>query len=139
MHDQGDAVDSKLTRTKLRFAEERRFLTGHASSPVDERLPPGQSWVKGFPVLDLGIKPEISSANWELKIFGAVTKPIAVTWAELMHKLPQAEVMVDIHCVTTWWHLTQLHDSSSYTAPTATAPTSQWKTFSQKIASLPIQ
>jgi len=105
MHDQGDADDSKLTRTKLRFAEEQRFLTGHKSSPDEERLPPGQSWVKGFPVLDLGIKPEISPVEWELKIFGAVAEPVTVTWADLMHSLPQTEVVVDIHCVTTWSHL----------------------------------
>ena len=38
-HDLSD--DSKLTRTKQRWAREGRFLTGKTSRPEQQRLPPG--------------------------------------------------------------------------------------------------
>ncbi|WP_343228903.1 sulfite oxidase-like oxidoreductase [Pseudomonas serbica] len=104
MSDPTDADDSKLTRAKLDFAEQGRFLTGMISSPEEDRLPPGQSWVKGFPTLDLGIKPEISTSEWSLQIFGAVDTPAIITWDNLVADLPQVETMVDIHCVTSWSH-----------------------------------
>ena len=45
---------TKLTLSKQRWAREGRFLTGRASRPQTERLPPGQHLVKDWPVLDLG-------------------------------------------------------------------------------------
>ncbi|WP_338924030.1 sulfite oxidase-like oxidoreductase (plasmid) [Pseudomonas silesiensis] len=104
MSDQTGTDDSKLTRTKIGFAEQGRFLTGTTSSPEEDRLPPGQSWVKGFPTLDLGIKPEISTREWTLQIFGAVDAPAIITWDNLVGNLPQVETVVDIHCVTAWSH-----------------------------------
>jgi len=45
--------DTKLTRTKRKWAEEGRFLTGQISRPgPEDRLPPGQHLVKNWPVLD---------------------------------------------------------------------------------------
>ena len=35
-----------------------------------DRLPPGQKLTEGFPVLDLGVQPEIPLAEWRLKIDG---------------------------------------------------------------------
>lgn len=46
--------DSKLTKTKSRWAELGKFLTGQLSRPEDARLPPGQHLVKNWPILDLG-------------------------------------------------------------------------------------
>ena len=66
-----------------------------------DRLPPGQHLTRGFPVLDLGIQPEISTADWRLQISGLVENPVTLTWEEL-HKLPQFEDVSDFHCVTTW-------------------------------------
>ena len=39
------------------------------------RLPPGQRMVHNFPVLDLGIQPEVPLDKWELKIHGKVKTP----------------------------------------------------------------
>ena len=39
-----------------------------------DRLPPGQHLTQGFPILDLGIKPEIALADWRLEIGGLVEK-----------------------------------------------------------------
>src|SRR5690606_35566172 len=63
--------DSKLTRTKSRWAELGKFLTGMASRPEDSRLPPGQHLVRNWPVLDLGQTPNVARENWRLDIGGA--------------------------------------------------------------------
>lgn len=97
--------DTKLTKAKIRFAEEGRFLTGTTSTPDDDRIPPGQGLVKGFPVLDLGIKPEITPEQWSLRIYGAVEAEVTISWQDLINKLPQTDIVVDIHCVTAWTHL----------------------------------
>ena len=51
--------DSKLTRTKQRWAQEGKFLTGHATRPDADRLPPGQHLTQDWPVLDLGLHPAV--------------------------------------------------------------------------------
>ena len=38
--------ESKLTRSKERWAREGRFLTGRSRAPEDQRLPPGQHLTK---------------------------------------------------------------------------------------------
>lgn len=65
------------------------------------RLPPGQREVHNFPVLDLGIKPEVPLEQWELSIHGKVRNPVTLTWAQFM-ALPQFQDTSDFHCVTTW-------------------------------------
>ena len=66
-----------------------------------DRLPPGQHLTQGFPILDLGIKPEIALADWRLEIGGLVETPKTFTWEEF-NALPQFEDVSDFHCVTTW-------------------------------------
>src|SRR6266403_4606733 len=56
--------DSKLTRTKQRWAREGRFLTGKTSRPEQQRLPPGQHLTRDWPVLDLGLTPQVSRERW---------------------------------------------------------------------------
>ncbi len=86
-------------------AKERwaRKMAGQAK-PVarsGDRLPPGQREVRNFPVLDLGIRPEIPLDQWELKIGGLVENPVSLSWAQFM-ALPQFKDVSDLHCVTTW-------------------------------------
>ncbi|MFM1747851.1 MAG: Sulfoxide reductase catalytic subunit YedY precursor [Verrucomicrobiota bacterium] len=69
--------------------------------PAGDRLPPGQTLTKGFPVLDLGIQPEIAPADWRLKVDGLVGNPVNLTWQQF-NALPQVEDVSDFHCVTTW-------------------------------------
>ncbi len=66
-----------------------------------DRLPPGQHLTRGFPVLDLGIQPEIPTTEWRLQISGLVENPVTLTWEDF-HQLPQFEDVSDFHCVTTW-------------------------------------
>ena len=93
--------ESKLTRTKRRWAEEGRFLSGHASTPVRNRLPPGQHVVHDWPVLDLGVQPAIPLERWFLRLFGAVSNAVTLDWAGFQ-ALPQRDFRSDMHCVTTW-------------------------------------
>jgi DMSO/TMAO reductase YedYZ molybdopterin-dependent catalytic subunit len=101
MDDEQVPPDSKLTRSKQRWAGEQKFLTGRESSPDAERLPPGQHLVRDWPVLDLGKQPDVARERWRLKIGGLVERPVHLDWAALM-ALPQIHARSDIHCVTTW-------------------------------------
>ncbi|SFR82243.1 sulfite oxidase-like oxidoreductase [Sphingomonas jatrophae] len=93
--------DSKLTRTKQKWAQEGRFLAQAPVRAAGERLPPGQHLVKNWPVLDLGRQPDVSHERWRLKIGGMVERPVTLDWAGLM-ALPQVKSRSDIHCVTSW-------------------------------------
>jgi len=66
-----------------------------------ERLPPGQKLTAGFPVLDLGIQPDVPLAAWTLSIDGEVRNPLTLDWTQF-NALPQVEDISDFHCVTTW-------------------------------------
>jgi DMSO/TMAO reductase YedYZ molybdopterin-dependent catalytic subunit len=94
-------TDSKLTRTKEKWAREGRFLTGKITRPEDQRLPPGQHLTKDWPVLDLGVVPPVSRERWRLDVYGAVENPVFWTFAEFAAQ-KQAQFTSDIHCVTTW-------------------------------------
>ncbi|MFL6515472.1 MAG: sulfite oxidase-like oxidoreductase [Chthoniobacterales bacterium] len=89
-----------IIERKERFA---RKMAGKAK-PVtrsENRLPPGQHLTTGFPVLDLGIKPEVRLENWRLEVKGLVDNPRSFTFDEL-NALPQFHDVSDFHCVTTW-------------------------------------
>jgi DMSO/TMAO reductase YedYZ molybdopterin-dependent catalytic subunit len=92
---------SKLTRTKEGWARAGRFLTGRTARPETERLPPGQHLVRDWPVLDLGVQPDIAREAWRLRISGVVENPLVWDWAGFA-ALPQSRFTSDIHCVTTW-------------------------------------
>lgn len=92
--------NAKLVDAKQKWAEEGRLMTG-AAAPRADRLPPGQREVKNWPVLDLGIQPEIALDQWELTIDGLVENPTTWGWAQFKSQPPFTDVS-DIHCVTAW-------------------------------------
>lgn len=69
-----------------------------------ERIPPGQSRTKKWPVLDAGGPPEIDLARWQLRIHGLIAQPVAWSWEEF-NQLPRVRVFSDFHCVTRWSRL----------------------------------
>src|SRR5258708_14805380 len=91
----------KLVESKQRWARDGRLLTGRHSRQELERLPPGQREVKDWPVLDLGVQPEVALERWQLRIDGLVEHPIAWDWATFRAQ-PQTRDTSDIHCVTQW-------------------------------------
>jgi DMSO/TMAO reductase YedYZ molybdopterin-dependent catalytic subunit len=95
--------NDKLIDAKQKLAETNAAKgvgTGRDAPAKRERLPAGQRLVSGFPVLDLGIQPEIKTEDWSLEVFGAAQKR-AFTWADFI-KLPQTRLTTDFHCVTSW-------------------------------------
>jgi DMSO/TMAO reductase YedYZ molybdopterin-dependent catalytic subunit len=109
MNDDGllGRVKQKLIETKQRWAGEGRLLTGAhadkslAASDQATRLPPGQREVKNWPVLDLGVQPNVPVKTWRLDIDGLVANPTSWSWAEFAQRA-QVEMTSDIHCVTAW-------------------------------------
>jgi len=67
----------------------------------DDRLPPGQYLVTGFPVLSYGPTPRFNPAKWDFRVMGLVEEPLRFTWEEFC-KLPLTSQVSDFHCVTTW-------------------------------------
>jgi DMSO/TMAO reductase YedYZ molybdopterin-dependent catalytic subunit len=68
---------------------------------VAERIPPGQSLTRDFPVLHYGPVPRVDLKTWNLRLYGAVDSPLEVNW-EQFRQLPRKQVTLDIHCVTRW-------------------------------------
>jgi DMSO/TMAO reductase YedYZ molybdopterin-dependent catalytic subunit len=81
------------------FERNRRALVEKGYSP--ERLPPGQYFTERFPVLHVGDVPRVDLDQWTFRIFGLVREERTLSWPEL-RALPEADVVVDIHCVTKW-------------------------------------
>lgn len=75
--------------------------TGEPNRHGMPRLPVGQSTSKKWPVLDLGILPEVTRESFRLTIDGAVGAPLVLGFRELL-ELDQVEDVSDFHCVTTW-------------------------------------
>jgi len=99
-----DAVRPKLVETKQRWAAEGRLLTDKPVKPhrlPDQRLPPGQHLVQDWPVLDLGVQPDVPPERWRLQIDGLVDRPIALDWAAFKGQ-PRFHDVSDMHCVTSW-------------------------------------
>jgi DMSO/TMAO reductase YedYZ molybdopterin-dependent catalytic subunit len=99
-------IRQKLVETKQKWAREGRLLTGGPSLGGTEmrqrrRLPPGQREVKNWPVLDLGVHPNVPAKEWEMKVGGLVERPVTWRWDDLMRQ-PQSSQVSDIHCVTAW-------------------------------------
>lgn len=68
---------------------------------AERRVPQGQHLTKGFPILDLGVRPSLSPQDWTLKVWGEVENPVELSW-EQFHSLPRVRQTSDFHCVTTW-------------------------------------
>jgi DMSO/TMAO reductase YedYZ molybdopterin-dependent catalytic subunit len=79
---------------------------------ADVRVPPGQKVVTNFPILDLGILPEIDKSNWTLRIYGLVENELQLGWDDFQ-ALPQITDVSDFHCVTRWSKLDMQWDGVS--------------------------
>jgi DMSO/TMAO reductase YedYZ molybdopterin-dependent catalytic subunit len=73
----------------------------------ENRIPPGQSRTKKWPVLDTGVHPnesELTPDVWRFSLTGLVETPVELTW-EQFRSLPRVKVFGDMHCVTRWSRL----------------------------------
>jgi DMSO/TMAO reductase YedYZ molybdopterin-dependent catalytic subunit len=72
-----------------------------------DRIPPGQSRTRKWPVLDASGPPELDLAHWRFRLSGLVVKDTEWTWEQFLH-LPRRKVFGDFHCVTRWSRLGNL-------------------------------
>ncbi len=78
----------------------------------ENRIPPGQSRTRKWPVLQAGPVMNISQQEWSLSIGGLVDNPITLNWEEF-RQLPRVKVFSDFHCVTKWSRLANLWEGVS--------------------------
>jgi DMSO/TMAO reductase YedYZ molybdopterin-dependent catalytic subunit len=107
-----------MDQTKTQ-GEEIRSADGFAAEVVvspdtrrANRLPPGQSRTRKWPILDASGPPAIDLAHWRLRIGGLVGKDVGLDWAEFT-ALPRTRVFADFHCVTRWSRLGNLWEGVS--------------------------
>jgi DMSO/TMAO reductase YedYZ molybdopterin-dependent catalytic subunit len=79
----------------------RGFRRRRTAAVRSDRLPPGQHLVSDFPVLSAGPTPRVDLAAWSFALAFANEVLAQWTWREFQ-ALPQTDVTVDIHCVTSW-------------------------------------
>jgi DMSO/TMAO reductase YedYZ molybdopterin-dependent catalytic subunit len=80
-----------------------RGFSGRRRVPEElaARLPPGQYYETGFPVLTAGPTPQVEPHEWSFAVDGMVGTARQWTWQEFA-QLPFEDIPCDIHCVTKW-------------------------------------
>jgi DMSO/TMAO reductase YedYZ molybdopterin-dependent catalytic subunit len=77
-----------------------------------ERIPPGQSRTRKWPILDASGPPPIDLDTWRFEIGGLTARRARWSWTELL-ALPMVRVFADFHCVTRWSRLGNLWEGVS--------------------------
>lgn len=77
-----------------------------------ERIPPGQSRTRKWPVLDASGPPPIDLSAWRFRVGGLVGKDVEWSWDDFVN-LPRVRVFSDFHCVTRWSRLGNLWEGVS--------------------------
>lgn len=100
-----DKIVDARKRLRERFVAKGKREPGHGTGPENRhgqaKLPPGQTESKKWPVLDLGVLPEVTKESWSLELRGLCQNPQVLGWSDLMSH-EQVEEESDFHCVTTW-------------------------------------
>ena len=128
-------VEARM-KLKARFEEKIKLTPSVADNkPLGSGLPNrhgmpvvpiGQIITHKWPVLDLGIQPEIALDEWKLTLDGAVEHPVTLSWKDFL-ALPQTDDTSDFHCVTTWsklniaWQGVRLIDLAALVQPKESA------------------
>ena len=81
-----------------------RGFSGRRRVPEElaERLPPGQYYEQGFPVLTAGPTPHVDTAEWSLQHRRHGRRASTRGRGTSSRRLPFETVPCDIHCVTKW-------------------------------------
>ena len=78
----------------------------------ENRIPPGQSRTRKWPVLHASTVPKVNLETWTLQITGLVDNPLSFN-LEQFRSLPRVKVFSDFHCVTQWSRLGNLWEGVS--------------------------
>lgn len=103
----GRLINDPLYQTGEPPRPEDRTETDLIISPDtlrEQRLPPGQSRTRKWPVLDAHGTPEVDSETWQFTVDGLVERPLEFSLDEFK-ALPSVKVFADFHCVTRWSRL----------------------------------
>jgi DMSO/TMAO reductase YedYZ molybdopterin-dependent catalytic subunit len=117
--------EQKIKQTPS-MADEKPMGSGKPNRHGMPEIPVGQIETKKWPVLDLGIQPEVPLNEWQLTVNGAVEHPVQLNWNDFM-ALPQTDDVSDFHCVTTWsklnmhWQGVRFVDLAALVQPKETA------------------
>lgn len=107
-------------------ADARPEGTGAPNRHGMPKLPVGQTETQKWPVLDLGVTPEVPTERWTLTVDGACDHAVSLDWKDFL-ALDQVEDVSDFHCVTTWsrmdirWVGVRLADVLALAGPKAEA------------------
>jgi DMSO/TMAO reductase YedYZ molybdopterin-dependent catalytic subunit len=84
---------------------------------MNDRVPPGQHLVSGFPVVHVGPVPPFDPTTWRLRVFGLVAETRSYPYAEITSGplWPRTTVQTDLHCVTTWSKLDNIWEGVKLT------------------------
>ncbi len=91
-------MDYNETYIRAKEKAAQLFKGKHDAQGANQRIPPGQVLTQGFPVLDLGVKPDFDPQTWKLRVFGLVEKERTFSYDELL-KLPASGLTADFHCL----------------------------------------
>lgn len=94
----------KTLRNNRKWEGELPMGEGELNRDGNPKIPPGQRVTKNWPVLDLGVQPELFPETWNLTLSGLVKRTQTFTWGEFL-AFPQVEDVSDFHCVTSWSRL----------------------------------
>ena len=89
-------------------------------------LPVGQVRTEKWPVLDLGVLPQVPTERWQLRIDGDCEHPLTLSFQDFM-AIEQVDDVSDFHCVTTWsrlnlrWRGVRVSDLLALALPKASA------------------
>lgn len=78
----------------------------------EDRIPPGQTRTRKWPVLQWGRIPIVRKENWSLTVGGEVARTLHWNWDEF-RALPRVRVFADFHCVTRWSRLGNIWEGVS--------------------------
>ncbi len=132
----------KLIAGKIAVAKKGSAVPGKLND--NARVPPGQKQVDNFPVLDMGIKPEIPLEKWQLKVFGLVEKEVALDW-QAFQALDHITDTSDFHCVTRWsqldmdWQGVRVRDVLEMAMPLANAKFATMHGYDGYTTNLPLE
>lgn len=142
MPDWKKLIEGKISLAKRGAKPSKASENGKASE--NARIPAGQKQVNNFPILDLGIKPEIKLDDWRLRVFGLVENEIKLDWAQFQ-ALPQITDISDFHCVTRWsqldmdWQGVRVRDVLALAKPLNTAHFATMHSYDGYTTNLPIE
>lgn len=111
MKNKQDKIVAARQKLRERFAQKQ--LMHDESAPLGSGepnrhgmplCPPGQTLTSKWPVLDLGIKPDIKTQDFRLELRGLCRHEGTLRFDDLL-AFEQVKEMSDFHCVTTWSRL----------------------------------